>query len=526
MRKLVALSLALILCLSVTAGALAEITWDSEELSWKQNKEPVTFSLFHNMTWAPMDVWGKDHVSQQVTTDTGISFNVEIQSNDQQLATYVATGSLPDAVFVYGSANIDLMENSEVSYAWDELIEQYAPEFYELLDETDIEMATKEDGHFYTLYTHVRNQEYWDDPTQGLSYGENVISFRQDIMEELGNPEIKTTEDFYNVLKAAKEKHPEIIAYLQPDFNGTFLASCFGVDDASTQGHTTIDDKGNAIWTYSDEEPITNYLKFANKLYREGLLSQEGLTYDQEQAKAAVMAGNVFCWAGQAYDVDQWNEALDAIEGNTAYYVALRNILTVDGQSLRSSTWGSAGFAGFYITKNCKDPARLIQLMEYMRSPYGDHLTQWGVEGLDYEMVNGYPVQYDTYTWKERGDNVWYFQATFSSENLKALGVALKNEKYGQMANLVLDFKPYWHYDVAIAMMSNAESNSYEGDIWTTMDNIRKNSLTAAIVCKTEEECDKAISDYFTAIKNAGLDDYNKFLNDQYQAIKAKIAQE
>lgn len=524
MRKLLALVLALALSLSLVSGALAEVTWDSEDLSWKLNKEPAAFSLYHNMTWAPMDVWGSDHVSQKVTEDTGISFEVEIQSDAQQLATYVATGSLPDAVFVYGAANQALMEDPSVSYAWDELIAQYAPEFLDLIDPTDIEMATKDDGHFYTLYTHVRNQEYWDDPTQGVSYGENVIAFRQDVMEELGNPEINTVEDFYSVLKAAHELHPEMIPYLQPDFNGGFLAACFGMDQDSTQGHATVDENGNAIWVYSEEKPITEYLTFANRLSREGLLSQEGLVYDQEQAKAAVMGGNIFCYAGQAYDVDQWNEALDGVEGNKAYYVALRHSLAVDGEIRHNYTWGSAGFAGFYITKNCKDPGRLIQLMEYMRSPYGDQLTQWGVDGLDYEMVNGYPVQFDTYSWKERGDNVWYFQATFASENAKALGAALKNERYAQVANLVLDFKPYWHYDVAIAMMSNAEANTPEGDIYATIDNVRKNSLTAIIVAKTEDECKQGIETYFNTIKDAGVEEYNKFLNDQYQALKAEQA--
>ena len=524
MKKLIALLLTLVMSLTVVGGSLAETTWDSPDLSWKQDTSPATFSLYHNMTWAPMDVWGKDHVSMKVTEDTGISFNVEIQSNAQQLATYAATGALPDAVFVYGSANIDLMEDPTVSYAWDELISEYAPEFMDLIDPSDIQMATKSDGHFYTLYTHVRNQAYWDDPTQGVSYGEGVIAFRQDVMEELGNPEINSTEDFFEVLKRVKELHPEMIPYLQPDFNGAYLAHCFGMDYDGTQGHTTIDENGNAIWVYSDEKPLTDYMTFANRLFREGLLSQEGLTYDQEQAKAAIMAGNVFCYAGQAYDVDQWNEALDGVEGNTAYYVAITKPLTVDGEVRMSQTWGSPGFAGFYITKNCKDPGRLIRLMEYMRSPYGDELTQWGVEGLDYEMVNGYPVQFDTYSWKERGDNVWYFQATFATENMKALGVAAKNEKYGQMAHLVTDFKPYWHYDVAVALMANAAANTPEGDIWTTMDNLRVNSINAAIVSKTEEECTQAITDYFAAIKAAGLEEYNQFLNDQYQTIKANLA--
>ena len=522
MKKLFAILLALAMCLSMF-GAMAETTFESENLAWKLNKTPATFSLFHNMTWAPMEVWGQDHVSCQVTEDTGISFDVTIQSDPNQLATYAATGELPDAVFVYGAANKDLLENYDVCYAWDELIDQYAPEMWDLLDKSDIQMATKADGHFYTLYTHVRNQAYWDDMTKGLSYGTGTIAFRQDVMEELGNPEVNSVEDFYNVLKAAKELHPEMIAYLQPNFVGNFISWCFGVANDETQGATMIDKDGNAVWVYSDKDTFTDYLTYENKLMREGLMSQEGLTYDQEQAKAAILGSDVFCFAGQCYDVDQWNKSLAEIEGNKAYYVSVTKPLTVDGEVKMDLTWGTPGFAGFYITRNCKDPARLIALVEYMYSPYADKLTQWGIEGVDYVLTDGYPVQTDSYVWKEAGDNVWYFMAKSETEDAKALAFAVKDPRYGQTAHLVTDFKPYWKYDVAIAMMSNAESNTREGDTFATLDGLRKNTLNSIICCATEEECLKAIDEYFTALENAGLAEYNAFLNDQYQAIKANL---
>ena len=162
------LALLLTLALLLPAGALGEVTYDSPDLAWKKDTNPATFSLFFNMTWAPFDVWGTDHVSQQVTQDTGISFEASKSQDANQLATIVASGQLPDAIFIYGAANIDLLEDESVCYPWDELIPQYAPEFMDLIDPSEIAMATREDGHFYTLYTHVRNQDYWDDPTKGV----------------------------------------------------------------------------------------------------------------------------------------------------------------------------------------------------------------------------------------------------------------------------------------------------------------------------------------------------------------------
>ena len=247
--RLLTTMLATVLLLSVGAAAWAEepVTFDSENLTWKQNKEPVTFSLFFNMNWSPVDVWGTDAVSQQVTADTGVSFDVIMAQDNNHLANIISTGDYPDAVFVYGTSNLQMMEDPDISYAWNDLIDQYAPEMWDLIDPSDIALATKEDGNFYTLYTHVRNQEYWDDDTQGVSYGENVLAFNSAMMEELGNPEINSTEDFYNVLAQAKEKWPDCIPYLQPKDNGNYLAFTFGMNGAGfAQGDTTVED-GQAI---------------------------------------------------------------------------------------------------------------------------------------------------------------------------------------------------------------------------------------------------------------------------------------
>ncbi len=518
------IALLLVLAMVIPMGALAQVTYDSEDLAWKKDTSPANFSLFFNMSWAPFDVWGTDHVSQQVTKDTGISFEATKAQDTNHMATIVATGELPDAFFVYGAKNLNLLENDAVCWPWDELIEKYAPEFMDLIEPTEIAMATKDDGHFYTLYTHVRNQEYWDDPTKGVSYGQTVLSFRDDVMEELGNPVIETMDDFYNVLKQVKELHPDMVPYMQQKLNADAIAWSFGIDYEGNKGMATVTD-GEAMFVYGEREPIENYLKFENKLLREGLMSQEALSYEFEQLKAAVMSSDVFCYAGQAFDVDQINKSISEMEGDTRYYTAMTKYPTVNGEALTDLTYGSGGFAGFYISKSCKDPARLIALMEYMKSPYGDQLTQWGVEGLDYELVDGNPIQFDTYTWKERGDNVWYFQASFEAENQKAIAKAAIDPKFGQVGHLVIDYKPYWKYDVALAMVNNAEAGSKLGDIYSTMYELKQNSFSAAIIAPTEEECQAAIDNYFAQLDKAGLAEYNKYINDQYQAIKAKIAE-
>lgn len=511
--------LLLIAALLVPLGAWAEepVTFESESLTWKQNREPKEYTLFFNLSWSPVDVWGTDAVSQQITTDTGISFNVIMAQDTNHLANIISTGEYPDAVFVFGSNNLRLMEDPTISYPWNELIDQYAPEMWDLIDPTDIALATKADGNFYTLYTHVRNQEYWDDDTQGVSYGENVLAFNSAMMEELGNPAINTTDDLYNVLMMAHEKWPDCIPLLQPKENGIYLSVAHGMNGQGfAQGDSTVDE-GKAMYYLSDRKAVEGYLTYMNKLQRAGLLSQEGLTYDFDQQKAAILGGNVFCFVSQAYDVDQINTALAEIEGDDRFYRAIDHQLTVDGELMANEINGVAGFAGFYITRSCKDPGRLIALMEYMRSPYADKLTQWGVEGVHYEMVNGYPVQDPAYSWKERGDNIWYFQATFAVENAKAMGTAVVNP-LSQVADLVLKYKQYWTNDTALTMVNPPETGTELADIRSNVNSMKDAAMMDCIMADSEEACKALIDNLFATMDAMGIQDYNDYLDAQYQA--------
>lgn len=518
-RCLLALLLAAMLTLPLLAYAEEPVTFESESLTWKQDTSPVNYTLFFNLSWSPVDVWGTDAVSQQITADTGVSFDVIMAQDANHLANIIATGEYPDAVFVYGSKNLQLMEDPDISYAWNDLIDQYAPEMWDLIDPSDIALATKDDGNFYTLYTHIRNQEYWDDDTQGVSYGETVLAFNSDMMEELGNPEINSTDDLFNVLTQAKEKWPDCIPLLQPKTNGIYLSVTFGVNgEGFASGDSTVVD-GKAMYYLSDREAVEGYLTYMNKLQRAGLISQEGLTYDFEQEKAAILGGNVFCFVSQAYDVDQINTALAEIEGDDRYYQAIDHYLTVDGEMLANEINGVAGFAGFYITKACENPGRLIALMEYMRSPYADKLTQWGIEGVHYTMVDGYPVQDPSISWKERGDNIWYFQATFAVENAKAMGTAITNP-LSQVADLVLKYKKYWTNDTALTMITPADTGTELGDIKSAVSAMKDAAMMECIMADSEESCKALIDAMYQNMEDIGIEKYNAYLDEQYQKNK------
>lgn len=503
---------------SATPEAPAKVTWDSPDLSWKKDTTPVKYSLFLDIPWSPVDVWGTDHVSQEVTKLTGVSFEVTKAQDTNHLGLLLASGDLPDSIFVFSKK--ERFETANVSQPWDELIPKYAPEFDSLIDPSEKALATVDDGHYYTLYTHNRNQAYWDDPTLPVSYGEPTIMLRDDIMAELGNPKVESMDDFYNVLKQVKIKHPDYIPYLQPNLNGTALSGWFGINSI---GAWFVDKNGKVGLPQADREGYLPYLTYMNKLSRDGLLSTEGLTYDFEKQKQAILTGRVFATTGQIFDVDVINEELDKTPGNTLRYTAMKPPLTVDGQIKYAPVYTSSGFAGFYITKNCKDPGRLVSLMEFMKSPQGDQLTQWGVKDVDYtSTADGLPLIKQDIPWKLRGDNVWYFQATFLTEVMKAMTKKDTAPKYAQVTSLMYDFKPYWKVDYALAL-TKVQPETTESDILSSILNTFNNTVSTVITAKDEAGFNKKYQDMFNEIDNLGTAKLLEYAQTQYDKFKPRF---
>jgi putative aldouronate transport system substrate-binding protein len=494
----------------------ANVSWDSPELSWKKDSSPARYSLFLDIAWAPMDVWGSDHVSQKITELTGVSFDVTKRQDANHLNTIIASGEFPDAIFVF--ANKYKYEDPAISQPWNKLISQHCPEFLSLIDPSYIAAATAEDGNYYTLYTHFRDAAYWADMTKPVSYGEADLMFRDDVMAAIGNPKLESIDDFYNALKLCKARFPDYTPYLEPAINSEALISWMGIDFRFSDFE--VGPGGALSMPIRNREKLREYFAFKNKLVREGLMSVEGLTYNFEQQKQAVLAGKVFATAAQIYDVDVFNAELAAV-GSKNYYTALDKPLSYQGAVRYAPVYGNPGFAGLYITTACKNPGRLIRLMEFMFSPEGDRLTQWGVEGLDYTLnADGLPVINNSIEWKLRGDNVWYFGATFMTEIQKALIPA--NPQFAQVTKLMYDFKPYWKGDPFLGKVLPLPETA-ENETKTAAATVYNNNRNLIISARNDAQFEAAFNSFYAELEALDLDGYTAFAQAKYDKAKASV---
>ena len=99
----------------------------------------------------------------------------------------------------------------------------------------------------------------------------------------------------------------------------------------------------------------------------------------------------------------------------------------VDGLSEVSYDYGT-GWSSCFISTNCENPGRAINYMEFLKSPQGDQLCQFGIEGVHYTLVDGVPKQTEEFLArpseqresKYTGIGPWYFQGSDRSEGLSA----------------------------------------------------------------------------------------------------------
>ncbi len=409
-----------------------------EDLSWEKDTSPVTLSCYIDFSWYALDTWGEDEVSQEITRLTGVSLDVVKGSDLQVLSVQLAARELSDIIF---TSNLpQRFEDPEVCYRWDELAEAYCPEFFDQVDPLEILNNTAADGHVYTFKTHYMDEADYADENAVGNFTDAAMAYRADITEKLGiATPFTTVEDFEKALYKVKENASDLGISIVLNIHPTY-AKILSYWMACPQGNDN-----NAIWDgqsksiklkFRDEKWL-EYYKLLNKWYRDGILAKDYLGVRAEDFAARNESTQVFAWSYDWSIPDatnrQWREngiggKYDDVTKPVAQLVV--GGLTyqgVDGLSEVSFDYRT-GWASCFISANCEEPGRAICYMEFLKSPQGDRLTQWGIEGVHYTLVDGVPKQTEAFlaraaeerTGTFTGIGPWYFQGSDRSEGLNA----------------------------------------------------------------------------------------------------------
>lgn len=299
------------------------------------------------------------------------------------------------------------------------LIDDYAPNYKKLMDANpDIEKRTTlGDGKIYSFAS--------------LNTVPRDLTFKQFINREwldaleLEMPE--TVEEFYNVLKAFKEQDPngngfhDEIPLSSVGLNQTrnFLMSAFGYVSTGCE----VGEDGKVVYVPKTEN-YWEYLQFANRLYKEGLLDKDVFSMNADKDLAQKGSQNIIgCFDGGAAYLIVGNK----LDANYTGVPALTSDIN-DKQM-----WLGFGndISPDTIVINASSPyvKEIVRWMDFFYSEEGVKLESFGKEGVDW-------------TWDNEEKTSWTFQVPDGMDIEEYRGTITPNVGLGTI--------PYWNGDFVL----------------------------------------------------------------------------
>ena len=466
--------------------------------------EPVELTVFLNHTWYSTESY-TGIIPEEITKATGVTLNPTKAMDSQQLGMMIASGDLPDLVFT--SDLMDKLSNPLLCYSYNELIEEYGVDW----DVTPIQQqnakAFSSDDNYYCVLSHFASNEDWA-KTESVPMVASLI-YRQDIVEELGNPEINTLDDLMAVYEQVKTNYPDMIPL---NFStDTWTLDPFKTWNNCTLQRFTINDDGSVEIT-ATTEPYKDYLYFCNQMYRKGYFSADNFSWAGDEEKAQFNSGNAFSTVRNTQ-----NSINSFTDLNTNPDVHLMEMMPLSDYPIINS---ELGWCGTFITKNNEHPEESIRFMQYLFSEEGQKLSQWGREGIEYVLDDkGLPQFSEEWNQSiEDGTNDEIYNTNFYFGGSKIL------EAEGRCAVLPDELQPV--YDAIRESFTNdpwyvyAEPKDSDGDMKVIDDKLQdliKNSDAKIILSESDEEFESNYQEFQNQIAQIGGDELADFMEPRLQ---------
>lgn len=318
-------------------------------------------------------------------TGVKLSFVDQAQMTPEQFSIMLASGDLPDIIesswaTIPGGPDKAISEGQIIKL--NDVIDKYAPNLKKIIDDQpDVAKMIKTDSG--TIYNFPSLQP----ESISVYYGPII---RKDWLDDLGLQAPTTIDEWYNVLKAFKDKKGAIAPLTMP--LGSWVCAFAGAYGAVPDFYI---DNGKVV--YGPIQPgFKDFLTTFNKWYNEGLLDKNFASADNSEAymlggkTGAVigyLGGNLGAWTKAMKDKDP-KFSLAGVQ----YPVLKSGDKPEFGQ--KDFNYVSYGFNDA-ISAKCKNVDIAAKFLDYAYSQEGHMLYNFGTEGVSYTMVGGYPTYTD-----------------------------------------------------------------------------------------------------------------------------------
>lgn len=291
----------------------------------------------------------------------------------------LAAGQDLDDIIVHSAMDFNKYKNAVIPL--NDLIEKNGPNIKAFIDQRpDVKaFMTLPDGSINSIPI-VQN-------TENSPFGSFFM--RQDWIDKLGLKMPETTDDFYNVMMALREKDPngngkkdEVYA-VHADYY-MYFAQAFGLHPA--QAYYSVNNAGEVEYDFLLPRG-KEYLSYMNKLFKGGILDPQiiAMSFDTLTARFGGNQVAAIHWYNWGHS---WlNSQVVKTDPNVNFQCLL--LKGPDGTKMIEAVPQTS--TDTVISKSCKKPEVAMKFLDYLWSDEGRIYTTFGVEGDTYTMVDGKP---------------------------------------------------------------------------------------------------------------------------------------
>ncbi|NCB92066.1 MAG: extracellular solute-binding protein [Clostridia bacterium] len=491
---------------------------------------------------------------KKITELTGIKLDVKYTPGDSDakvMASQLASGTIPDVIVSYlddstrpefplllKAAQEDMFADVSEYMKNSEVYSKYYEEGY-LPDDTYENIVFRSDLDGVYLW-----QMNIDEIDRSLEYNADEeyvggMYIQSSIAEDLGiDPRtINTQDQLYDLLVQIKEggykdDNGNDVYPLGPKYWGgsadalDFVTAGlrWGVSD-----NYNLDDDGN-VKHIAETDYVYDQINYVRTLLDEGLMNPEFFTMDSTRAEevsknhnSAIIA-DVHNYEEIVYGSDEWVPLgpINDIQGD--------NKEVVHGKSKRGC---------MAISSEAENPEEIFQFFDWLSTPEGQIIAQYGAEGVSYDMVDGKPVLKDEVVEKLNagdtdylinevgagfgGTGNYFFEFVLTNKNnIDNFGETRPGASSGESA-YARSVQIAEEYPVEKKLVPGLDATAYMSadelaDVKTQMDLLNwDETFVQACFAESDEQVKSIVESFRAQLKSAGIERFEDYVKGIYE---------
>lgn len=362
---------------AVVASAIAGCGFDQEQKTEK--REETILTVFTDGEQPAAD----NKIYRQIKEELGVGFEFITYTGDgnNERKSMTATGNYPDILDAS-----DLIIDRGGALPLEGLLPDY-PNLYKHY-EPYLDLMKANDGHIYIL------------PDYGVVQGEEPIKtnwrsgffIQKAVLAEFGYPEIKTLEEYFDLIEQYMEKYPEL--YGKPTIgyticnDGTFNYGLVNppalLAGYPNNANCLVDTKTNVASDFRTDEISRRFYRKLCEEYEKGVIDPEACLLSYEQYIARLSEGNVLGFADELWNVNDANVYLGQRGMEERAYISIPLVYEEGIREQYMDYNPVSTNSGYMISVNCKTPEKVLELFDTLLEEKWQKLMTWGIEGEDY----------------------------------------------------------------------------------------------------------------------------------------------